>query len=542
MWTILIAAVAAAAAPARSNVTDDVVPSRVRSIDLFKNGIAVVRRTVALPGNGTFAITDLPEPVHGTFWVESDAEIETRITTRMIVEPRSPRTGSDLRESLGGEEVLIHFRSPELPPMAGLVLPRPDDAGVHWDRSYERSDRYYGWRYMNQPAPAPRRVDRFLELYTDDGIVLIDTSMIGFVRVTKARPTAARRQPVLLLTASGADPGGASVVITYLTKGIAWAPSYRVDLSDPDTLRLAQKAVIKNELAKLDDVEVRLISGFPSIEFAHVRSPLSPTTSWSTFFQELGRRTQPSHAALSNVMSQSTVSYGPSEGGIDPASLFGGDGVDLHYRSIGRRSLDEGDSLVLTVATGDAPYERIVEWFVPDTRDAYGYRRSQDNERDENGGAWDAVRFANPLDAPMTTGPAMVVANGRFQGERLSNWVAKDETTTLRINKALNVRTLATEHEVPGEREFVWIGTRKYRSAQVNGELLLSNHRDTPLKIVVKRRFSGELLEADGEPTDVLLKEGVWSVNERHELLWTIELAPGETRTLEYRYSVLVRH
>ena len=52
-------------------------------------------------------------------------------------------------------------------------------------------------------------------------------------------------------------------------------------------LALEQHAVIRNELAKLDGAEIRLISGYPSVQFAHVRSLLSPRTNLAAFFQEL---------------------------------------------------------------------------------------------------------------------------------------------------------------------------------------------------------------------------------------------------------------
>ena len=60
------------------------------------------------------------------------------------------------------------------------------------------------------------------------------------------------------------------------------------------------------------------------------------------------------------------------------------------------------------------------------------------------------------------------------------------------------------------------------------------------INLVIRRRFSGELLRADGEPKSTLREEGVYSVNKRNELLWTLTLKPGEERKLTYRYTVLV--
>jgi hypothetical protein len=144
----------------------------------------------------------------------------------------------------------------------------------------------------------------------------------------------------------------------------------------------------------------------------------------------------------------------------------------------------------------------------------------------------------------MTTGPALVTADGKFNGQRSSYWVNAGEETVLRVEKALSVRTRAIEHEEQKNagdgREFVWIGGRQYRKSTVEGELAVSNHRKETIQLVLRRRFSGELLEADGKPKSSLREEGVYSVNRRYELVWTFPLSAGEERKLKYRYTVLV--
>jgi hypothetical protein len=143
----------------------------------------------------------------------------------------------------------------------------------------------------------------------------------------------------------------------------------------------------------------------------------------------------------------------------------------------------------------------------------------------------------------MTTGPAMVVADGKFNGQRTSYWVNAGEETVLHVNKALSVRTRATEHEElknGDSRDIVWIGGRQYRRSTVEGELEIGNHRQETIQIVLRRRFSGELLNAGGEPKKSLREEGVYSVNTRNELLWSFPLKASEIRKLVYRYTVLV--
>ncbi len=112
----------------------------------------------------------------------------------------------------------------------------------------------------------------------------------------------------------------------------------------------------------------------------------------------------------------------------------------------------------------------------------------------------------------------------------------------MRITKALSIVCNADEHEEEGEREIVHYGGRNFRVAIVKGELRAENHRSTAASMLIKRRFSGELLEADQDPATNLLEEGVYSINQRRELAWELDLQPGESTVLIYKYKVLVYH
>lgn len=517
--------------------------SRIVSVGLFKNGLAVVSRTVIAPEAGTYRVEDVPEPVHGTFWIESGAKVSTRLTTRVVDAPASGSAGLSFQEELVGSQVVVHFADGRIPPANGKVVAvEPAKGEGAWSRSYQQPRYYYGYR---SPQPGP---PRFLILATKDGRSYVDISKIAYLQAKGATGTVKRRKPVLLFTVSGIKAKPATIRISYLAKGMAWAPSYRVDISDDKTLVIEQKAVIKNELEAIEGASIHLISGFPSVQFANVTSPLSLRTTWTNFFKQLSQRRRTGHDSMSNVMSQQAIAYNaPAPGsGIDLSATPTGEGVDLHYQDIGKHTLGEGDSLALAVASGKAPYDRIVEWIVPDTRTANG-RYIQEHQRNQNpqkyrDAVWDAVRFKNPLGFPMTTAAAMIVSKGRFNGQRMSYWVNAGEQTTLHITKALSVRTRSVEQEEKGKREIVYVGGKTFRKVTVKGELRANNHRKETISLVIRRRFSGDLLTADGKPRCVLLEEGVYSVNKRNELVWAVKLKPGEEIKLAYRYDVLVYH
>ncbi len=519
--------------------------SRITSVGLFKNGLAVVRRELTIPADGVYEITDVPEPVHGTFWIECNATIETRMAIREYEAPLRVRESTDLQEHFAGRTVTIQFRDPGRLPITGRVVDaHAEGRDVDWNRSYAHSTPEWSrWSAYAPPmTEAVRAPARFLVLESASGLDYVDSSAISSLHVDQAGMSVRVRRPVLLITARGIGAQPATAVISYLTKGLAWAPSYRVDMTHPSTLNIAQEAVIKNELEDLQDVHIDLISGFPSIEFADVLSPLSLETTLQGFFFQLSQLNQRGQWSDGVVSQQMITSNSASASARWPEQSIvpSGEGVDVHYHSIGPRTLLEGESLMLGVASDQVAYERVVEWTVPDSRDAYGRPIGDWSAEPDVEDTWDAVQFRNPFDFPMTTAPAIMIANGRFNGQRTSHWVNPGELTTLQITPALSVRTHVAENEAPGEREITEIGGQRFRRTLASGRLAVGNHRNEAIKIVIRRQFSGEFVEADGEPRKELREEGVYSINPRQELTWTLTLQPGEEKVLEYSYTVLV--
>jgi hypothetical protein len=526
----------------------------IESVGLFKNGLAVVRRSITLPvseGN-VFDITDLPEPVHGTFWVESAAEL-TITMTHADIAVEAPRSlpGMD-NGSLAGSSVTVHFKSEHLPALRGVVAAPPTVAARQWDTNYGWSQPRHHWMWSGFSANGntlytPHNA-RQLVLETDAGEIVLDTESVAYLRVEQRGEAPRMRRPVLRVTVHDApDTASIDVGILYLTKGASWAPSYEINLEDSSQLTLRQSAVIRNELEDWNDVELLLISGFPSIEFGHVLSPLSPATDLASFFRALGEQPGLSHSSRGDVMAQ-TVMYNDVHPAfdVDFASVEGPSlaGIDLHYHSIGRRSLKAGDSMLVQTANGEASGEMIVQWSVPDDRDEWGARK---NNRyaygtiatSESNELWDAVRFRNPLDRALTTAPALVVKDGRVRGQGMLYWSGPGEQVVLPINKTLSVRAWVDEVETEDAREEVRLYNRSYWRTTVNGTMTMVNQRAEPVKMVARLEFSGELIDANGEPVTSLRGLGVWSVNPRRQMTWTVELGPGETRELAYSYSVL---
>jgi hypothetical protein len=300
--------------------------------------------------------------------------------------------------------------------------------------------------------------------------------------------------------------------------------------------------VIRNELTDLQETEIKLISGFPSVEFANVTSPLSARTTWTKFFQEVSSRHHLPHddanlrqnLALTN---NAFTNYEPfARPKLDLSATPAGEGVDLHYEPIGKHTLLRDESISLDVGKAKADYKRIVEWTVgtsPVAKRTGGDRRNATDE------VWDVLLFRNPFKFPMTTAPAMVVEKGRFNGQRTSIWTNVGEESTLRITRSLSIRTLSREQADAKATERVVVDDKNYSKVYLKGELAMSNHRNQPVKMHIRHSIRGIISEIDGEPKTVAREDSLEDVNRVHEVLWTVNLNPGEERKLTYKYSVL---
>ncbi len=165
MWSALTLA-AACAAPALQDAASNeaqTVESQVRRAALFKNGLAFVRREVALPeGASQVRLVDLPPPVHGTFWISADPARAKLGAAVARVDERSElvRAGTipELLRANLGLQVTLHLTdgitlSGTLSAMPAPDLGAPEPLG--------RSNPSYGYV---QPRPQP------LELvFLDDG-------------------------------------------------------------------------------------------------------------------------------------------------------------------------------------------------------------------------------------------------------------------------------------------------------------------------------------------------------------------------------------
>src|SRR5215207_7033372 len=90
---------------------------KITAVDLFKNGLAVVTCEVALGKPGTYVLDDVPQPVHGTYSVESAGRVEALVKMRDVDVPVDEVQPGSLQHDLAGTRVTVHFKGDKRAPV-----------------------------------------------------------------------------------------------------------------------------------------------------------------------------------------------------------------------------------------------------------------------------------------------------------------------------------------------------------------------------------------------------------------------------------------
>ena len=523
------------------------VSAPVTKLALFKNGVGAVVRE-AVPLSEPFFIKDEMTPIHGTLWLTPYTGFRMKTVKHPVPEPNE-QPFRNLTATYENREVRISLLngSGTVTEFVGKVIrPVPEK---NPKKPLPQNPSVY--------IPAP---ERFLTLSLSNGeIISIDSSRILSIRAQKLNQTLEKEKETLMIMPEMKLAGPLS--IAYLTKGAAWAPSYHLQLGADAKMRLSMSCVIINELEDLKDVEVNLISGYPNIQFEKASSLMAPGMTLARFFAQLSGQEDAQYNAVTKqkagvMFNMAYASASEDSAARGRATLApSGESEDIHYRNIGRISLNSGERLYLPLESAESTYERIVEWAIDDRRDDWGRPLRFDNAERYNGTLWDAVRFRNPFRSPITTAPIEITDGGKFLGQTTINWVNPDQSNILRITRAMTVIGEIRENELSGGKSAgttssikqnsgatVRIAGNSYRKQEIEGVLTLKNYRKNDARVMIKMRLSGELLSADGNPSRELVRYGYTTVNPRSDLKWeTLVKADGETK-IRYRYSVLVRY
>jgi len=520
----------------------------LKQLSLFKNGLGFFVGQVACPEAETSFQIALPvAPSHGTLWISYPADLPVAgivagqvdsvesVEAITIAEMLKANVGRRVRLLVNDKEItgLISYVARERGPFA----PNPYGPG-------REPAEYAPGRSWQPPG--------LITVETNAGELSLNPMAVTQVAVLDGpanRRLAGQGKSAVLRVRLKSPAQGQRLTVSYLAKGVTWAPSYMVDISDEQRVQLSAKALILNDACEIQNVQARLITGFPHLQFADVVSPIALKQNLAQFLQALSSGASERGRAdiLSNVMTQRVVYPGMGDQAAMPAYGAAEAGIvaeDLFLYPAGRLDLGRNEVAYVTLFTETVPCKHIYQWDIPDTAGKEGDyppspRPGRAAEGDEE--VWHSIRLTNTTQVPWTTAPGETVKDGAILGQDTLPFTPSGSAGTLRITRAVGIRAEQRELEIGRKREAVQLYGYHYELVTVQGELSIVNSQSKPIDMEVTKTLSGEVKSSDPQARIDKLAAGLQRMNGLVRLTWNLQLDPREREQVSYTYDVYVR-
>ncbi|MBN2329619.1 MAG: hypothetical protein JXR73_20930 [Candidatus Omnitrophica bacterium] len=511
---------------------------------LFKNGVGLVMSKVEMPDSeGDYQIAPLPDATLGSFWIQWGDGLQlknikaTQIETKESVKAANL---SDILEANIGGDVILKVRDREETLSCKILdIPRRHDDPII--------------------QPRPQNVIPIIPPNERGDIVIVESqtrkyafplhSILWIDHIKKDSIERSKFENVVQFEAVKGEEGqAADVSLTYLAKGIAWSPSYVLDISREDKAVITAKAVIVNDLQPLEHTNLELIAGYPNIAFSEANSAfsLTPLNQILERIRERGRMREEMMLSNMAVLSQRAyydASARPGTPSAPATPVMGETAEDLYFYQIGDVTLKKGERGYYPLFSQEIPYEHIYTWEISQFIDENAAYRGRQDETPVIQEVWHALKLTNTTNQPWTSAPATTMKDGRILGQDTILFTPGGAETELKITQAVSIDAEHNEYEIERQRSAAQFYGRNYDLVKVRGELAVTNFKDKEVDIEITKTLSGEVKDYSLEPKVVQLARGLNSVNPESQLVWNVKVKPGKENAvkLTYTYQIWIR-
>jgi hypothetical protein len=548
----------------------------VRSVTVFKDGHAFVAQegAAAIDASGDVLLDQLPSPVLGTFWTYS-ANTNARVTSVTAGQRITSieRTAMNLREMIAAN------------PNSSVVIEETNQR--RFDATIvgflARSSEELAATSIPGTPPQPRQISDQILIKTEAGTSILPVDRIASV-IFKNPPSQKTSQeelrPFLRLHVDGAPPGAsgqANIGMTYLQKGIRWIPSYEIDIDGNSNAVVKLQATVINEMIDLTDVTLNLVVGVPSFAAKDSLDPIAiqqTAAQLSQFFQsqqspiqraDNNRMNLANNAIMSQVVMPQQMPEAPESTSYTPAE--GAKNEDLYVFTLNHITLKRNERIVLPISVQTLPYHDVFTLTIPVAPPSEMGRNLGSAQQQEMFRLLNSpkvkhkIRLANTSAAPLTTAPALVLKNGKLISQGLMTYAAPGAGSDITLTDAIDIPVKKTDVESSRTPDGLVLNGTHYFRIDLKGKLHLTNRRNQPTEIEVKRYVLGQpdSCNHDGQKSFVNWFESRdtiaadvdpavlwwnyysfpwwWSdANGAGQLQWNVKLDKGESIDLEYAW------
>jgi hypothetical protein len=528
---IALAAVFAVGAAVRAQAPE--FKPVVTDVTVFKDGHALIMaRAKAKLDGGWCRTREVPAPVLGTFWAfaadDKNAVDFVRAGTVELKEERACLTMEEIIQANAGKSVSLVAQVPGDKPVTyagtllGILENESKDEGPTMLPPGERYDRYGRTLEgtMENVERKSKTLASFVMLKEDKSVRMIKRENVVSLTVDDPRTvspqTRVQREISLHVVGAQGKPAGAEgeVGIVYLQKGIRWIPEYRVDLLEGGQARVTLQGTIINEIADLDNVNMRLVVGVPNFIMKDTLSPLAlreAAPRLSSYFAPppvAGRPGQFSNGDfLSNaIMSQQAMpGYAAPPAGAGPNVPMEGQKEDLYLYHQAGVTLKKGERAVIKLLEVTVPYEDVYKYEVPPLPPRGMWQNANQDQVRQLAAALSAakvmhvLRLTNNGDAPWTTGPATIFKSGDPLAQQILTYTSVKNSADLPVTVATDLSPKREETEVKREPNSLSMDNSNYTKVSMHGKLTIASFKDKPAHLIAVRRVFGTVSGASAE-------------------------------------------
>lgn len=488
--------------------------TRVSSVAVFKNGLGFFLREGDVTLRDGWCVADAAPPaMYGTFAVYSQQDGQA----------------VDVVGTGAGERVDFD----------GVDAPATDD------ERRRRLETYVGLdlevRYVDALGVAGQAQGR-LDSVGAEFVILTNEGRHAAVPLGAIRGLSLLELPLRVHVVDADDrpvTGAATLGMAYVRRGITWIPEYTLRILDRDTAELTLRGTLVNEAEDLVHCDVDFMVGVPN--FAH--EDLLTPVSIGQVIRTVGAAIAPGGlsqqiAGRANIASNRITSAQPGDGVVEhPVDVSGGDlgaagslavvgGAGSSDFTVYRKedlTVRRGEKAMVTLMTAKVRFSHLYRWTPPERPRHF-------------------LVLKNDGATPWTTGPALCLTGGQPLSEDLLTYTPRGGQCRFPLTSAINLSNEREEREA--EREFKAIETSRgsYQDrVTLAGTIRLRSFEVDPVTIEVEVAVPGHPLDASAGGALSADSDKLVLTEREGRVTWSLELAPGEERTLTYRYERYVR-
>jgi hypothetical protein len=326
----------------------------------------------------------------------------------------------------------------------------------------------------------------------------------------------------------------------------------------------------------LSDVTAHLVIGVPSFDFKETIDPIALSDTMAQLSQYF-REGSPIVSNFSNsIMIQTQSSRmgdfraaqpeAPAAVDLGPEIANAGQNEELFLFTVEHITLKKGGRMVLKVGEWTLPYEDVYKLSIPvappaEVREQFNSQQQAELARLLHAPkVKHAVRLQNNQPVPLTTAPALFVAQDRLLGQGMMTYTSPGSSVDLTVTTAINLPVKMEEQEAGRTSNAASFAGHQYDRIDVAGTISVTNYRKEPAKVEIERLTLGIADEAgqDGTITRLNAQHGSWSdlpawwqwynwpgwwhhLNSVSRIRWTVTIATGEKLEVSYKWHYFWR-